>query len=149
MATKKSKSKAKRGAKSTAARRATRTSSPAPTTRQAARKTSRGPARDEPETGTFGGEACRECGAPYEVQRGPRSYENRAAREVQADEDTSPRGPDEREPGLGDVERPVEPSRRGSGSPREPRGTEVPDPRAGEGKEGPSERTGAFGPRGR
>jgi hypothetical protein len=147
MATKKAKSKTKRGAKRKTVRRATRTASPAPAKRQAARKGPRGPARDESETGTFGGEACRECGAPYEVQRGPRSYESREAREDRVDEDASPHGPDEREP-LGDVERPVEPSRRESGGRREPRDTEV-DPRAGEGKEGPSERTGGFGPRGR
>jgi hypothetical protein len=136
-------------------------------------------ARREADTGTFGGEACRECGAPYEVSRGARSTERDApsreraeatdaappARSARSDEGAGVIGPSERDPNLGDVERPGadpsrgsrgfdEPSRRGRG-PRGANGREsvegsgVRDETEDENEEGPDERLGGFGPRGR
>jgi hypothetical protein len=146
-----------RGAKRTAAKRPPRTQSRPRRRVVGAAGEPRGLSR---ETGTFGGEACPECGAPYEVRRGPKSYERRA----EPDDDGGGRelGPDEREPGIEDVERPSGASRRGNRGyePDEPRRGAGPGRRSvetndldrpgrGEEDEGPSERRGGFGPRNR
>jgi hypothetical protein len=115
-------------------------------------------ANEEFETGTFGGEACPECGAPYEVRSGPRSYARREEGTYEDPVDRAP-GPDERDPGLEDVERPSGASRRGnrgheSDEPRRApssraRRDEPDDAAADDENEGPSEQGGGFGPRGR
>jgi hypothetical protein len=119
------------------------------------------------EAGTFAGETCRECGAPYEPRRGARSTE-RAGDRVEREDGASSRrdarddegagylGPSERDPGLDDVEHPSGASRRGNrgfedDEPRRPRAAsgDSEDVSQDDDEDGPSERLGGVGPRGR